>query len=336
MRASRTPLALLLCASLFVTACDLPRAWGDANALVVAADEEFWAMAEGNFLDALEPTIQAVRNERPYRIQYQDPTQSEWGNLRRFRQVVAIGTPTDPWVIEALRKVPTEERGDGPGIIQARDVWAQGQLVSILIVPEGADRLSELGRKAEELRTLLDDQFRDYAISRMFVSGAHEALADSLEIHVGFTLRLPSVYRYAVQDSVFLFRNDNPSPSELIREIVVSWDSPIPDSPPSRPEIEARRISMTERYYAYPQALDTTVVSFGEIETNGLDGVEYQAAWINPPGEWPAGGPFITRALACPSQNRLYYVDAWLYAPDQDKYEYMIQLQTILDSFACR
>ena len=64
--------------------------------------------------------------------------------------------------------------------------------------------------------------------------------------------------------------------------------------------------------------------------------IQIQAQWRNPPERgWPAGGPFITRAVTCESQDRTYYVDAWLYAPGKEKYEYMIQLETILDSFRC-
>jgi hypothetical protein len=33
--------------------------------------------------------------------------------------------------------------------------------------------------------------------------------------------------------------------------------------------------------------------------------------------------------------ERTYLVDGWLYAPGSPKYEYMIQLGTILDSFEC-
>jgi hypothetical protein len=265
-----------------------------------------------------------------------DPSAPEWGNLQRFRQVIAVGTASDPWIVEALAEIPDANLEGAPKILQANDVWARGQVVSIVLLPEGSDPAAGVAQASAELRTILDEQFRDYALSRMYVSGAHETLGDSLASNVGFSLQLPAVYRYTVQDSIFFFRNDNPSPTELIREIVVSWHTPIPDSLPSRGEIEEWRTSMAAARYSYPQILDTTVVSFGNVEVNGLQGVEYQAARVNPPGAWPAGGPFITRVLTCPSQNRLYFVDAWLYAPDRDKYEYMIQLQTILDSFACR
>jgi hypothetical protein len=68
----------------------------------------------------------------------------------------------------------------------------------------------------------------------------------------------------------------------------------------------------------------------------GREALRVQAQWQNPPERsWPAGGPFITYAITCPNQDRTYLVDAWLYAPGKEKYEYMIQLETILGTFEC-
>ncbi len=325
------PLALLLAT---VPGCDQPRAHGDQNALIVATDTDFWYLIEDAFRDALEPTIQTVRNERPFRITHQDPSElRDWGNLQRFRQVVALGGMEDPWVQDVLARY-REAPPAPPALLQVPNVWARGQLVSLLLLPD-TGREEALARLAPDLRSVLDEQFRAYARTRMFVSGENTALAEStLEEH-GFSMIFPQVYRFSSRGNVFRFRNDNPSPSELIREVVVTWVSPIPEEAPSREELEGWRLDFTRSEYANPQDIDTLVVSYREMEVGGLRGVEYQSAWVSPPGEWPAGGPFITRAIRCPAQDRLYLVDAWLYAPGRDKYEYMIQLQTILDSFRC-
>jgi hypothetical protein len=37
----------------------------------------------------------------------------------------------------------------------------------------------------------------------------------------------------------------------------------------------------------------------------------------------------------CEEQDRIYLIDAWLYAPGDEKYEYMIQLDQIVASFDC-
>jgi hypothetical protein len=319
-----------------LSACDLPRAWGDANAIIVGASPELWTEVEEVLLEALEPTIQTVREEHPFRVTHQDPREGEyWGNLRRFRQVLVVGDRDDFWVAEALDAHRDGAMAEAPHMLQVRDVWARGQLVTVLLLPD-EDRPGAVRELAAPLHEVLDQQYRDWARGRMFVSGRNTHLADSLLTHVGFSVTLPQVYRYAVRDSVFRFRNDNPSPTERLREVAVTWVSPLPDEDPTREELKQWRVDFASEYYVDPQDLDTRIVSYREIEVNGVSGVELQSAWVNPPDRWVAGGPFITRALRCPEQDRLYLMDAWLYAPGQDKYEFMIQLETILNSFRCR
>lgn len=330
----RSALPVLLVAAA-LGACELPRAHGDANAIIVASSAGLWDEIEPVVEGSLAPTVQTVRNERTFRVTWQDPEDlGDWGNLRRFRQVLVIGHPGEDWVSEALERRDRDEPLSPPEIVQVDDVWARGQQVSILVLPEEGqpDAVRAL---AGPLNELLDTQYRAFARSRMFASGRNEDLADSLRTALGFSLEFPRVYRYTVRDSVFRFRNDNPSPRELIREITVTWETPIPDDMPDQDELLAWRTGLADTYYADGQLLDTTIVSFRPVELDGLSAVELQSAWVSAPDAWPAGGPFLARAVRCPDQDRLYLIDAWLYAPSRDKYEYMIQIQTILDTFRC-
>ena len=61
--------------------------------------------------------------------------------------------------------------------------------------------------------------------------------------------------------------------------------------------------------------------------------VEVRSTWSNPPGQWPAAGPVITRLVQCPEFT--FLVDGWVYAPGRPKYEYVVQVETLLDSFRC-
>lgn len=329
----RTACCLLLSGLLALAACDEPPAQGDANAVIIAAGTDLWAEVGEDFRDRMEPTIQTVREERPFRITQLDPANDQgWGQVRRFRQVVAVGAEEDPWVAEALEEL--DDAPAAPAIAEVEDVWARGQLVRVVLLPEGNAGEAAL-ELADEVFAELHDDYLDYVRSRMYTSGRDTLLADSLAQNVGFALRLPEVYDYTVTDDVFRFRNDNPSPRELIREIAVTWVEPAPDEDPSREELEEWRSELAREHYVDPQDLDTTVVSYEPIEVNGAEGVEFRSAWVSPPDAWPAGGPFITRALRCPDQDRVYLMDAWVYAPDRDKYEYVLQIETILESFQC-
>jgi hypothetical protein len=339
-RTPRTPpvAALFLALPLALAGCEAPRAHGDVHAVIVASGADLWDAVELELEGAIAPTIQVVRNERAFRVTWQDPSNTaDWANLRRFRNLVVVGAAGESWIDEALAALPRNTPAPTPpALLSVENVWARGQSVTVLLLPE-PDELDALRGLLPSLSRHLDDQYRSFAINRMYVSGRNSALADSLAAQAGFRLDLPMVYRVAERNGVFRFRNDNPSPAELIREISVSWVSPIPASLPDRGEIEAWREAFAAAHYQDPQVLDTTLTSLTPfpLPDEGGTGVEYQASWASPPGAWPAGGPIITRVVPCPAQDRLYTLDAWLYAPSREKYEYMIQLQTLLDSFRC-
>ena len=309
-------------------------AYGDANSIIAVMRPELWEEVSEDVYSALEQTIRTVRNEKTFTVTYQDPSGDYWGDLRRFRQMLLIGTLADSWIQEALDSDNEDASMTRLGIHQVGDVWARGQQVTVVLLPDDGG-VGELTLYLAEVHELLDEQFRTYALNRMYMAGADTALADTLAIEAGFSLFLPAVYRWNQSDSVFLFRNDNPDPSELIRQIGVTWKTPIPSAIQQETVLEWRS-ELVAGHYSEPQDHALENVSSGPIEHLGNNGYQVQAEWRNPPDRgWPAGGVFITRVIVCENQNRSYLLDSWLYAPGKEKYEYMIQLETILDSFQC-
>jgi hypothetical protein len=331
MRSGRLTALLLLTAPLLAS-CDKQGAYGDANSIVLAATPEVWTAVEDTVYAALEARIRTVRDEKMFTVTYLDPGGEHWTNLRRFKQMLLAGTPGDPWMEPALKKlasVPTP-----PAIAQVHDVWARGQLATLLLLPEDrpGDALPSL---LAELRGIYEVQYRDWAVNRMFVSGRNEELARRLGATAGFSLLLPNVYRAEEGDGYHVFRNDQPDPAELIREVTVAW-RPLDPALFDTEQLLAWRRELTGQTQDFPQLENLSESEAGPMSFAGRSGFQVQATWLNPPEAlWPAGGPFITRAIECPEQNRTYLLDAWLYAPGKDKFEYMIQLGVILDSFAC-
>ncbi len=328
----RTYAFLALVAVTFAACADSSRlAYGDANSIIAAMDPGVWDEVRDDVYAALEPRIQTVRAEKTFTVTYQDPSGSDWTNLRRFRQMLVAGTADDPWMKQALELARTEVTG--PGLYRAYDVWARGQQATIVLAEPGTVA-AEVRRHASEINEMLDEQYREYARSRMYMTGADTALADTLMRTARFQLIVPNVYRWTRQDSLYTFRNDNPDPAELIRQIAVTWRSPVPEGIQGE-DILAWRAQVSESY-GEPQDVDLSDVAAGQFEYQGQAAYQIQATWKNPPAlDWPAAGPFITRAIICGQQDRMYLLDAWLYAPGKEKYEYMIQLETILDSFRC-
>jgi hypothetical protein len=325
---------LAACAALGAAACgNLGPGYGDPNSIIAVMSQELWDEVDQDVYDALEKTIFTVGEERAYTVTYQEPYAEFWSQLRRFKQMLLVGTPADPWMQEALER--GDEQAAQPGVHQVRNVWALDQIITLVVVPEGSEAAS-LRQRLPEIHELLDGQYLTYVRNRMYQSGVDTALADTLSTEAGFSLVLPEVYRWwAVNDSTYVFRNDNPDPSELIREVVVTWISPAATML-GADDLLTWRARLVGEFYAEPQDVRTDAVYTDTSPFLGHEAVRVQAQWVNPPElGWPAGGPLITLGVTCPNQDRTYLIDAWLYAPGKEKYEYMIQLQTILETFEC-
>lgn len=324
---SRAAWALLLPGVL--AACDRPVAIGDATQVLVATDQRTWDALEPQIRAAMEPTTFTVRDERVFDIAHVETQEEGWPNLRVTRQILLIGEASEPAISDAISEV-----GDAPpppSLFQARNVWAQNQLVTVLLMPEGADP-SVVQPLLPQLGETYLRQFEEYARSRMYVTGVNEELADTLSRTAGFSIALPHVYRREPSgEGIYLFRNDQPDPSRLIRNISVA-SRPRSEAPMTPETATSWRAQLAEEYVQPPQVTEPTT-DFQAMQVGNRPALQVQGIWSNPPGGWPAAGPFVTRLVDCP--DRVFLVDAWLYAPGVPKYEYMYQLKTILDSFRC-
>jgi hypothetical protein len=312
------------------SACKAPQAYGERNSLIVRVDTAVWSAYETLLEETLEPRIYTVRDERTFEMTPVFPGSPDWVDLREWQQVVVLGAPQDPVVRDLLKRaaVPIEPWSWA----QLEHVWARGQLVTVLAVPADPDP-ARLRAELERVHEAIDREYVAWVRDRMYASGVNDSLRQALEAR-GFSLRLPNVYEYAIQDSVFRFRNALPDPGTLIRSLLVSWvrDG---DAVPAPARTLAWRRTIGGRFYDPPQEVEEAGLRFDTVVVQGRPALEMRGVWQDR-AEFPAAGPFIVRAVPCPEQARLYYMDAWLYAPGhEDKYPYILQLETLLDSFRC-
>lgn len=307
-------------------------AMGDEHGIIVVAHDTLWAEIEATVLTTLQPRIFAARDEATFRVSHASPANAAWSDLRRFRQILAIGRPDDPWVEDPLRRAagPT----DGRPIVEVEDVWARGQRVTVLVVPE--DRPAEtVAGQADALASLLDRRYRVWVHNRMFISGLDEGLSARLQEEAGFTLDIPNVYRWRqVDDAAYHFVNDQPDAEQLVRSLLVTWRTGV-DGDPAVDAMLDWRDDAARRYYDWHQITERDRLQTRPVDAPGDGGLEVRGVWDGTVDGFPQAGTFITRAVDCPDQNRRYLLDAWLYAPARAKYQYLIQLETLLTSFQC-
>lgn len=330
MRTKYARLTSVVLASAALLGCDpntSSRALGDFNTIVVLAVDSLWAEIGDSLSTALEPRVFTTRNERTFEVEQMSPLDARWEQLRGFVQVLTIGVPGDGWI----SPVVGDQTVQPPALAQDTDVWARGQLVTALVVQPGnaaADALS----LADSLGSTYDNLFRRYVRQRMFASGEDTATRDSLLANYGFGITIPNVYNpVAANDSVHVFRSDAQMGGTMFRSIAIARRDGSA-SPDAETALAWRDALAAEYYTRPPQSTqrDTLIV-----EPLADGGIEVQGVWNSADPSFPEAGVFIARMIPCPAQNRTYLLDAWLLAPGRNKVEYMIQFQTILDSFTC-
>ncbi len=302
--------------------------------MILVAPDSSWAEVQDTTYAVLEPTLYTTRPEKMFEVTHTAPGHDEYEDLRVFKHVLVVGPPDFGPLRQAIEGRAGEEPVRVPSVFQVRDVWARDQVVTVAVLdPERP--LDSWRSQLPAILAMLDSSFRATVRNKMFVTGPDTALARDLAGRFGFSLLVPRVYdhvaRAADGDSLVVFRNDNPDPSQLIRSVLVDW-RPRLDSLTARAAYEWRA-GIDSIHYNVPQDVDTARAARALIEVGGREALEVTGVWEDVGGAVPAAGPFIVRAVQCP--ERTYFLDAWLYAPGESKYEYMLQLYEILDSFRC-
>lgn len=327
------PLGLLL-AALLVAACGKPAAFGEANSLIVVADSpELWQEVQDTTYTALEPTFFSVRDEKKFFVEPVDTVAADkFEKLRIFKQVLIFGTPGNRFVQMAAEEAELEGRPEPGQIFGVRNLWAQNQVVTVVVLdPE--DRAGSWEAALPELAERIDRTYRQFVRDRMYVSGPDTVAQNSLADRFRFGVEFPAVYEVQVGDEgrPVVLRNDNPSPAELIRSVTVDWREPADSL--TADLAYAWRASLDSTLYNVPQAIDTTNAAVERFEHQGRPALEATGTWSDEGGSVPAAGPFVVWLVDCP--ERTYFLDGWVYAPGENKYQYVLQVREIMGSFRC-
>ena len=310
---------------------------GEANSLIVIVPDSLWEQVEERTRAVLEPTIFTTRNEKQYEVTSIDPAHPKINELRLFRNVLVFGTAQNPIMAEVAEAGGVSLSDFQPGrVFQVRDVWARGQTVTAALLRGRGQEVKSWIDALPSVLNAVDESYRAYVLRRMYATPPDTAFSRDLQRRFSFSLRVPQVYDRVVRgtdrgDSLVIVRNDNPDPNQLIRSVLVTW----------RPRVDSLtralafdwRSEIDEVQYNVAQRINDTHSNAIHFKWEGRDALEVTGIWEDERGNFPAAGPFIVWLIDCPTST--YMIDAWLYAPNEPKYEYMLQLQEILGSFRC-
>jgi len=313
-------------ALLSLPGCKAPQAFGDRHSIIVRAESALWTEVDSAVMSTLEQRAYTTRPERIFKATFVAANDTLWPSLRKWHQVLVLGTRDDPVV---ARLVNSDVRP--PAVVYTREVWARTQAVAVLLLPQD-DQAEAVRALLPELYDQLRASYDEWVTERMYTTGVNDSLSEALA-GFGFTLQLPRVYIHSHEDSLFRFGNPyRQGDTDLLRSVLLTWRDGTDAVTPE--ELRAWREGIGEAYFDPQQDVLEEGLRIDSVQVGGLAGLELRGVWQDS-AEFPAAGPFVTRAIACPSQNRTYYIDGWLFAPGTDKYPYLRQIEILLDTFRC-
>lgn len=331
-----------------IAACSKGPAFGSDNAIVAVIDPGLMESLEPRVREALEREVFTTRAERVFEVTFTTP--AEIGDFRKWARLLVI-EPLDGGTL-----APDLVDADGPVVERIEDEWARDQTVWVIAAPT-ADATAELATaRLDTIYVAFHDAWVAHQVERMWASEPDSAGAERMLEELGFSLVLPQVYRTASSSAPADTRtwyNEDPR-----RVVSLHW-GPAPAELSPQSVLAARRdwgqglFAGDELVGALPG--DTTAAP-GDTAAAPGDTVAPGGATAPPPpllasrttlggqpavrlqGVWEnrsdlTSGLFLTYGVIC--GDRLVLIDGNLYAPDRDKYAYLVQYERIFRTFRC-
>ena len=348
----RFAIAGLLLTLVLAPACGRGPSYGSDNAIIAVVDPALRDSVEPILRASLEREVQTTRAEPIFELTFTTP--ETIGEFRRWKRLVVVEPGDDAVLLPDLVDTPLR----GPVTAEVEDEWANGQTIYVLAAPTAETTVRLVRSSVDSLFEVIHERFVEHHVERMWASEPDSALAERLRDELGFSILVPQVYvpagASAPADSRVWY-NEDPRrivsihwlgrPAELTADTVLAvrraWgrdlfpgDSvagslgtpvdagasrPAPDATTTGVRTEADTIASGPRLIVERTALD------------GAPAIRIQGVWTNPSDV--SSGVFVTYGAIC--GERMVVLDGNLYAPDRNKYPYVIQLDRIFQTFRC-
>jgi hypothetical protein len=219
-------------------------------------------------------------------------------------------------------------RGEGARLHIAKDVWAKGQVVGVIMGPNEDDILSYLDRNKDEILRTFEEAAMEQHVADLRRRAEAAGVSSTLEERYGWSICPPTDYEFMsgnAQSGFVFFRRVRPD-----RSVFVYWQEGEAGFVSESFALSTRQ-ELARRYYDGDEIEWQRGVEMKQVEFAGRPAVRLSGWWANQ--RLVGGGPFRTYCFYEPSQARVYLVDASLFAPGQDKVPLMLNLDAIARSF---
>ncbi len=350
MKLSPTPLLVVLgfllltnCSSLIDDKALLPPATGESGEIVLVMDSAKWA---GPLGDEVRNTFKApfpglLQDEPYFNLVYVDPDKLN-SVLRNSRNMVFVNTLEgnsrgDIILRNYFTKESLETIRSDTSIFMSKqtDLFARGQAVMHLF----QDSNERLTKHLQVNRSSIQQYFVNVEKKRfqqaLYKAPSEQGIENSLLERHQCYLKIPYGYEIALENnnSIWIRLLDN----KVDKNIFVAYKDYTEEQAFNRKNIVAFRDRTWRQYLLGSDSLSYMIteplVPIDSVSLNWKNKftVEVRGVWKLRNNSM--GGPFLGYTFVDEAAGRLYYVEAFVYAPGEKKRNTLRELETILWTF---
>ena len=319
----RNFLLLLLSAALLLPACNetsilLPSVSGKAGEIIVVMEKPDWENTLGG--DVREK----LACDCPWLAQ-QEP----------LFTLVNVVPSTFVDLFKVHRNVLLFQVGpqvDSTGIIFKHDVWAAPQCVIQISAPTAAQASELFKEKASMIVSSIEQAERDRVIRnalRYEEGGLYTQMAQIF----GGSPHFPTGYKLRKASDTFAWIADD---KQVYQDIFI-YRYPVEKEPFTLDKIIAHRNEILQENV--PGMIDGSYMTTSEYFAPTLEYLKYKGRDVaQVRGMWEVqndfmGGPFVSHSFYSADGTEILVVEAWVYAPQFDKRQYLRQVESVLYSW---
>jgi len=311
------------------------------------ADEVMFVFPDMLATDQTKESIQTFFN-KPYRILPKEENIFNISNVKysavnslmlRYRNIVFIADlQQESGVLAKAKEVLSEEQfqkleNGEQKVFTLRNIWSKPQNI-IFIFGEGPEDLQKtMEIHAESIQNRILKYDLEVYKTIAYIAGINGKLKEQWNEYHHIDYDIPADYKLSENDGNFVsLRKDIKKGMIFLFFDVINYSGPVPDvnyGIQLRNERGHYMSSNSENSY---MSTDSTL---GFIETKTIDGniITYETSGLWRMENDFMGGPFITKYIIDQDNNRVIFLDGFMYAPGENKKKrYMRQVEAIFST----
>lgn len=311
------------------------------------ADEIMFVIPDQLFSDDTKKTIDANFNEN-YRILPKAESTFNISNIKfsavnslmyRYRNIVLIADISqESGVIAKAKEVLSEEQfkqlqNGEENVFALRNIWSKPQNVIFIFGDSSEDLQNTMEENARSIKDKILKSDLEVYKNIAFLSGINGKLKEQWKEYHNIDYNVPIGYKLSENDGNFVsLRKDVKDGLIFLFFDVINYSGPVPDvnyGIQLRNERGHYMSSNSENSY---MSTDSTL---GFIETKTIKGnvITYETSGLWRMENDFMGGPFITKYIIDQDNNRVIFLDGFMYGPGENKKKrYMRQVEAIFST----